>query len=384
MQPLVIRNAALGLAGALADIRCENGVIASLGEDLPVDGADVVDAGGSCVLPGFVDCHTHACWTGSRLDEWERCLEGASYLEILESGGGIMSTVRAVRGAEEHQLAEELLARLNRCLRHGTTTIEIKSGYGLTTADELKMLRAIRAAAESWAGSVVPTACIGHCKDPGNADHVRRTIDETLPAVTAEFSGITIDAYCERGAWSLAESLELFDAALNAGHPVRVHADQFNDLGMIPEAVLRGFQSVDHLEASSPDHLEQLARSETFGVMLPMCGWHLDGRYANGRAFVDAGGSLAIASNLNPGSAPCFSMATVIAQATRTLGISIESAIDAATRAPAVLMGFADRGQLAIGQRADLILLDTTDARDIAFFTGWNPVRAVWVGGTRI
>ncbi len=384
MAPLVLRNAKLGLSDRIVDLRIEDGVIRSIADPSPVADGPSFNVAGRCILPGFVDCHTHACWTGSRLAEWEQCLAGASYLDILRAGGGIMSTVRSVRAASQQQLAEEMLRRLATCLRHGTTTIEVKSGYGLTTRDELKMLRAIHDASVRWPGTVVATACIGHAKDPEQSEHVRTTIRETLPAVTAEFPGIAIDAYCERGAWSLSESLELLDAAIAAGHPVRVHADQFNDLGMIPEAIRRGFRSVDHLEASSPEHLLALAASETFGVMLPMCGWHLDGRYANGGRFVEAGGSLAIASNLNPGSAPCPSMASVVAQATRKLGLSIGGAIEAATAGPARLLGLHDRGRLEPGQRADLILLDTDDARNVAFYGGWNPVLKVWVAGEEV
>lgn len=385
MTALVITNAVLGLSGATGGLRVEDGRITELGQHVPMAGADEFDAGSRCLLPGFVDCHTHACWAGSRLDEWERCLAGATYLEVLEAGGGIMSTVRAVRAATEVELADRLLQRLATCLHHGTTTIEVKSGYGLTTEAELKMLAAIHRAEDSFPGTVVPTACIGHCKDPEQGDaHVRTTIEQTLPAISKAFPGITIDAYCEKGAWSLSESLALFDAALEAGHPVRVHADQFNDLGMIPEAIRREFQSVDHLEASTSVHLELLAESQTHGVMLPMCGWHLDGRFADGRSFVESGGSLAIATNLNPGSAPCFSMATVVAQATRSCGLSIETAVEASTSGGASVLGLADRGRLAEGQRADLVLLDTSDARDIAFFGGWNPVTDVWVAGERV
>ncbi|MEO0632356.1 MAG: amidohydrolase family protein, partial [Planctomycetota bacterium] len=309
MTAFTIHNARFGLSERPIDVAIAHGTIAAITDASSATPGGSFDAAGRCILPGFIDCHTHACWTGCRLDEWEQCLAGASYLAILNAGGGIMSTVRAVRAASQEQLTAELLHRLAVCLRHGTTTIEVKSGYGLTTADELKMLRAITDAGSRWRGTLVPTASIGHAKDPAQTDHVATTIHETLPAVTKEFPGIAIDAYCEAGAWSLSESLELFDAAIEAGHPIRVHADQFNDLGMIPEAVRREFRSVDHLEASTPEHLQQLAESETFGVMLPMCAWHLDDRYADGAAFLQHGGSLALASNLNPGSAPCFSMA---------------------------------------------------------------------------
>lgn len=341
------------------------------------------DVRGRTVLPGFVDCHTHACFAGSRLDEWARKLAGASYLELMEKGGGIMATVRATREASEAELAELLLTRLNRMLAHGSTTIEVKSGYGLDTESELKMLRAILSAGASFPGTVIPTACIGHAIDP-DVKHdrfVRRTIDETLPAVTAEFPGIALDAYCEKGVWTLDDCLALFDAGQAAGHPIRVHADQFNALGMIGAAVERGFASVDHLEATNQQGLRTLAASETCGVMLPASGFHLDDRYGDGRAFMDAGGRLALATNYNPGSAPCWSMPFVIALAVRKLGLTPAEAIHAATAAGAELLGLPDRGKIAPGMRADLVVLDTTDARDLAFEFGGNPVARVMAGG---
>lgn len=339
-----------------------------------------IDAGGRVLMPAFVDCHTHLCWAGQRLGEWEAKLAGATYLDILTSGGGILATVRAVRAASRAQLTDHLLERLAWLLREGTTTVEIKSGYGLDTASELKMLRAIAAAARRWAGTVVPTACIGHAIDPEvttaheRGAFVRRTMDETLPAIGAEFPGITIDAYCEEGAWSRDDCQRLFDRALAAGHPVRAHADQFHSLGLVPEAVARAYRSVDHLEASSPADLAALAESGTFGVMLPCSGFHTDGRYANGRAFLDAGGRLAIATNTNPGSAPSQSMPMAIALAARHNGVTPAEAIACATATPADLLGLPDRGRIEPGCRADLVLLRHRDERALAFEFGGNPV----------
>ena len=335
------------------------------------------------MLPGFVDCHTHACFAGTRLDEWERKLAGVSYLDLLEQGGGIMATVRATREASETELTELLLARLTRMLAHGSTTVEVKSGYGLDTESELKMLRAIARAGESFAGTVVPTACIGHAIDP-EVEHgrfVRRTMDETLPAVTAEFPGIALDAYCEKGAWSLDDCLALFAAGQAAGHPIRVHADQFNALGMIEAAVELGFASVDHLEATGIEGLDRLATSTAFGVMLPASGFHLDERYGDGRAFLDAGGRLALGTNYNPGSAPCWSMPFVVALAVRKLGLTPAEAVHASTAAGAELLGLSDRGKIEPGMRADLVVLDATDARELAFEFGGNPVARVMAGG---
>lgn len=404
---LEIRGAlALASSPGLCDVRIEAGVIASV---TPFDPRDrfttvegftvtdpkgnsvtlhdhpradqVIDANGRVLIPGFVDCHTHACWAGSRLDEWERRLRGESYLDILRRGGGIMSTVRAVRAASRQQLANSTRDRLARFLAAGTTTLEIKSGYGLTTADELKMLAAISDAASSWPGTVVPTALLGHAIDPDQPDFVQRTIRETLPAVHAEFPGITIDLYLESGAWPLDQSRALLDAALSLGHPVRLHADQFNSLGGVPLAIALGARSVDHLEASTPADLRALANSETTGVILPVCGVHSESAFANARALLDAGGRLAIASNCNPGSAPTESIPFALATAVRRCGVTPGEAIAAATSAAAHVLRLPDRGLIAPGLRADLCLLDTTDERDLTFQLASNLVRQVWCAG---
>ncbi len=371
-----------------ADVVIRDGVIESIhdgsGHDRPVRESDgcVIEARGRVLMPAFVDCHTHACWAGSRVDEWERKLRGADYLEILAAGGGILATVRAVRAASEQALAESLLQRLQIMLRHGTTAVEVKSGYGLNTANEIKMLRAIQAASEKWPGNVAATACIGHAIDPDTdpKQFVRQTIDETLPAVTGEFPGITIDAYCEEGAWSVKDCLELFERGMAAGHPIRVHADQFHALGMVTQAVQQHFVSVDHLETSTSEELQLLAASETYGVMLPCCGFHLDDRYANGRAFVDAGGKLALATNWNPGSAPCPAMPMVIALACRKLGLTVAEAINASTGNAARVIGDRQHGTIRVGNRADLILLGHTDVRQLAQEFGANPIDLIICG----
>ena len=381
------RGPALADLGAIdaADVLIKDGRIARVGAGVtPPPSAEVIDAAGRVLMPAFVDAHTHACWAGERYAEWAHKLAGATYLEILERGGGIMSTVRSVRTATLEYLTDLLVARLNLMLETGTTAVEVKFGYGLDTKTELKMLRAIAAADQRWPGRVRPTACIGHALDPDHADPVARTVDETLPAVSAEFPGITIDAYCETGAWSLDDCLRLFDAAAHRGHPIRVHADQFNDLGMIPAAVTRGFRSVDHLEATSPEHLRQLAESDAFGVVLPCSGFHLDQRYADARAFVDAGGALALATNLNPGSAPAYDLPTAIAMGVRFCGLTPAEAIAACTVNAADLLGYDDLGRIAPGTSADLILLRHTDEIALAHDLGGRHADLVLCNGEAV
>jgi imidazolonepropionase len=236
------RGTALGDLSAIdmADVLVENDRISAVGEDLAIPrGTEEIDSDGRVLMPGFVDCHTHALWAGHRLEEWEMRLKGAAYLDILAAGGGIMSTVRAVRAASDEALEANLLQRLHCALACGTTTIEVKSGYGLTTRDELRMLRIIRGIAEQWPGTIIPTALLGHAIDPDirpSARFIDTVINETLPAVHAEFPGITIDAFCEESAWSLDACVRLFEKAIDLGHPIRVHTDQFTALGMLTAA----------------------------------------------------------------------------------------------------------------------------------------------------
>ncbi|MBI1189580.1 MAG: imidazolonepropionase [Tepidisphaera sp.] len=367
------------------DVEISNGLIAAIrptdvtSKSPPSGYDDVVNAHGCVLLPGFVDCHTHACWVGDRLDEWEQKLRGVPYLDILAKGGGIMSTVRAVRQSPAQSLMGHLLWRIAEMQRTGTTAAEVKSGYGLSTHEELKMLRAIRGAASKWPGTLRMTALLGHAIDPDIPDFVERTIRETLPAVHAEFPDVTIDAFLEHGAWSLDQTTRLLDKALDLGHPVRLHADQFNSLGGIPLAIRLAARSVDHLEASTPADLAALGASSTIGVGLPICGLHLDNRYANLRAVLDAGGQVAIATNFNPGSAPSGSMPLAIAAAVRHCGLTPHEAIVASTLGGTAVLGLPDRGRLEVGLPADAVLLGVRDERELAYQLGSPIIRRVFI-----
>jgi imidazolonepropionase len=366
-------------------VRVRGGQIDELGPRLaPRENERVIEGEGRVLMPGFVDAHTHALFAGDRLDEFELIRQGKSYLEILVAGGGILSTVRAVRQTSQAELSRILSRRLHTLLEQGTTSIEVKSGYGLTTDDELKMLRAIRSAAENFPGTVVPTALLGHAIDPAQSDFVSRVVTETLPRVHDEFPGITIDAFCERGAWSVGDCRRLFEQALTLGHPLRLHTDQFSALGGVDLALELGALSVDHLEATPPEALQRIAQSRTCGVMLPVGGFHGDARYAAGRTFLDAGGKLVLATNYNPGSSPCSSMPFVIALGVRQLGLNAGEAIRACTASAAELLGLHDRGKIAVGARADLILLRHTDERMLGYELGGNPVEKVFIAGREV
>ncbi len=349
----------------------EDGRICGIGEGTPPDAmtADVVlDLDGRIVLPAWVDCHTHACWAGTRYAEWEAMMAGTTYTEILEAGGGIHATVAAVRASSEETLAENLLTRVGRMQTWGAGTIEVKSGYGLTTESELRMLRAIHAVSQQADAQIIGTFLGAHAIDAAQPDFVDRVIEHTLPAVAEEFPGITCDAYLEEGAWSVNDTRRLFERATELGCPLRLHADQFNSMGGVQLAVEMGARSVDHLEAATEEDIQSLAASDTAGVLLPASGFHVDGRYAPGRAMVDAGVPLAIATNFNPGSAPTPSMPMAIALACRRCGLRPAEAIVAATVNAATILGVdSDVGTLQVGKRADVQVLDERDHRAIAW-----------------
>ena len=342
----------------------------------------VIDAEGRVVLPTFIDCHTHSCWAGSRLEEFESGLRGVPYLEILAAGGGIMSTVRSVREASQEDLATSLVGRVALLASLGTTVVEVKSGYGLTTEDELKMLRAIHDASQEVPQLISGTFLGAHAIDPDVANFANIVIEETLPAVANEFPNITCDAYCEEGAWSVEETTKLFERAIELGCPIRAHVDQFNSLGMLTKAIELGAISVDHLEHSTDKELALLAKSQTIGVLLPASGFCLNDEYARGRAIIDIGCAVAIATNLNPGSAPMPSMPFAIALACRRLGLSPAEAITAATVNAACVLGLQEQvGRIKVGFRGDIQLLDCEDERELAWqVCGGGPL-LVSIGG---
>jgi imidazolonepropionase len=370
---------------ARGDVLVSDGKIAAVGTDLAVPpDAEVIEAEGRVLMPGFVDCHTHACWAGDRLDEWEQQLSGSAPAEIAKRGGGIHATIRAVREATRKQLAAALRTRLDLMLHHGTTTVEVKSGFGLTIEAELKMLHAIQRAAQEWPGTVVPTALLGQAIDGDAANHTRMVVREMLPAVWHEFPGITVDACCEESGWPVEACVRLFDRAKKHGLTIRVHADQTTSLGMVPEALRLHARSIDHLENATKPDLLALAASDTFGVITPAASFHTGGRYARGGALIDSGGLLALATDCNPATAPTFSMPFAIALAVRCCGLTPAEAIVASTVNAAAVLGFTDRGTIEPGQRADLILLRHRDERLLAYELGGNPVELVISGGKRV
>lgn len=353
------------------DVLVRDGLIVDVGERLDATAEFEIDAGGGVLMPGFVDCHTHACWAGDRLDEFERKLAGEDYLTILKSGGGIMSTVRATRAASVKQLRTLTITHLDRMLAMGTTTAEVKTGYGLNTDTERHMLEAILACGRGDGASamrVIPTFLGAHAIDREQEDFVNRTIEETLPAIVEMQPGIACDAYCEDGAWSLEETMRLFKRAKALGCPLRLHTDQFNSLGATRMAIAMGAVSVDHLEAIADEEIALVAASDATAVLLPISGFCTDGRYAPGRRLIDAGAAVAIASNYNPGSAPSPSVPFAMSLACRMMNVLPSEAITACTVNAAHVLGLGDRvGRIAPGYAADLVLWDEVDERALAY-----------------
>jgi imidazolonepropionase len=377
------RGKAMAELGVISrgEVLADDGKIVAVGPSVEApSGARVINANGRVLMPGFVDCHTHACYAGNRIDEWEERLRGLSEAEIQKKGGGTRATMQAVHESTKKQLAAGLRDRLNRMLREGTTTVEVKSGYGLNGDGELKMLGAIVRSGQDWPGTVVPTALLGHAYEGQPDDDARMVVKEVLHQVSQEFPDIAIDARVDEGEWSREACVRLFEKAMKH-HPLRVHADEFQALGMVPEAIRLYARSVDHLEASTKADLTALAKSQTCGVILPGTGFHRGGRFARAGFLVDQGGAVALGTNYNPGSAPMYSMPLAIALAVRCCGLIPAEAIVAATVNAAAVLGLKDRGTIEPGQRADLILLCHADERMLAYEFGGSAVEAVICAG---
>jgi imidazolonepropionase len=345
-----------------------------------------VDATGRVVMPGFVDAHTHVVFAGERAAEFEQRIRGESYLAIMAAGGGIMSTVRATRAVSLDDLLAQSALRLDRMLAHGTTTAEVKTGYGLEASSELRMLQAI--ADLRWRNpmDLVPTFLGAHAvptewaADPDG--YVDQIIGEMLPAVCRAEAPLRprfFDVFCEDGAFSLRQARKLLVAAREWGLGLKVHADEFTLLGGAGLAAELGAVSADHLACTPRRDLEQMAAAGVVAVLLPGTAFGLgQAHYADARTMLAVGLPVALGSDLNPGTCWCESMPFIVSLACRYMGLSPAEAIVAATRNAAFAVGLGDRvGSLAAGFQADLIVLDLPDHRHLPYRFGTNPVRTV-------
>jgi imidazolonepropionase len=349
-----------------------------------------LDAGGHVILPGFVDPHTHAIWAGDRAAEFEMRLQGKTYLEIQAAGGGIVSTVKATRTASLEKLLHETRPRLWSMFCYGTTTAEAKTGYGLRTAAELRMLQALLALDAEGPLELAITFLGAHAIPPeykGDPDaYIDLVCTTMLPVLTewwphhAPFHHMPfVDVFCETGAFTLEQSRRILETASSLGFPLKIHSDEFDSLGGTRMAVDLGAVSADHLVATTLEDIAALAASDTVAVALPCTPFGLaEPHYTPARAILEAGGLLAIATDLNPGTAWCESMQFAIALACRYLRLTPAQAIVAATINAAAAIGRAGRiGSLEPGKQADLIILSVSDYRHIGYRFGGNLVQTV-------
>ena len=374
-----LRREALGTVDVLEDafVLCENGRIAATGrmrdlQPLPGD-VQELDGSGRCAVPGLVDCHTHACFAGDRVGEFALRARGASYEELHAAGGGILSTVQATRSAGEAGLRAAVRTHREWMLRAGTTTFESKSGYGLDRETELASLRAI--AAEGG----IPTWLGAHAVPPEFAD-ADAYVDFLLADVLPEAARLAeaADVFVEEGAFEIEQARRYLEGCRAAGLALRIHADQFTERGAVPLAVELGARSVDHLEATGPEGIGALAASEVVAVLLPVSALFLARPMPPGRALVDAGAAVALATDFNPGSSFCESLPIVCSLACTQLHLSPEEALSACTVNAAHVLARADRiGRVAPGFAADLVLLDAPDWRYLAYHLGGDVVATV-------
>jgi imidazolonepropionase len=351
---------------------------------------ETLDAGGHVVMPGFVDPHTHLLWVGDRAAEFEMRLEGKTYLEILAAGGGILSTVRITRQASLEVLLDETRPRLRDMLAHGTTTAEAKTGYGLQTETELRMLQALLLLDAEGPLDIAPTFLGAHAIPPEYKDNpdgytsllctemlpiIRRWWVAHLPTRPLPF----VDVFCETGAFSLEQSRIILETARSMGFPLKIHADEFDNLGGASLAAGLGAISADHLVKTSPADISALARSETVVVSLPCTPFGLAEReYTPAQAILEAGGLLALASDLNPGTAWGGNMQFTIALACRYLRLTPAQAIVAATLNAAAAISRTDSiGSIEPGKQADLLILNVSDYRHLGYRFGTNLVQTV-------
>ncbi len=377
-------------------VAVRDGRIVAVGPTAQLDGTfaaeRAIDCTGLSVCPGFVDAHTHTVFGGDRAAEFELRIQGASYLEIMAAGGGIVSTVRHTRAASEDELVRSATVRLDEMLALGTTTVEIKTGYGLSVEDELKMLQVIERLDRDHPCDIVPTFLGAHAvpiEFDGNAEaYTQCVIDEILPEAAAWYASsrfaaqgvpMYIDVFCEDHAFDLGQSRRVLEAGIEAGLKAKMHVDQFNNLGGVPMALELGAASVDHLDVTGRAEIEMLGGSGTIAVPLPAVNFNLGmTEYADARAMMDAGAAVALATDLNPGSAPCPSLPAVMAIACRYQRLTPAEALNASTINAAHAIGAGDEtGTIEVGKRADILVLKAGDFRHIPYFFGGNPVQTV-------
>jgi imidazolonepropionase len=345
---------------------------------LPRD-AEVINAAGQVVLPGFVDSHTHLIFAGSREDEFEQRLQGLSYQQIAERGGGINATVRRVRAASKEELKALARPRLRRLLQHGVTTVEVKSGYGLTPADEIKCLEAVAELNAEGPLELVPTFLGAHAVPPeyrsDRDGYLRRLVDDMLPEVTRGQLAEFCDVFCETGVFSVEESRRILTRARDLGLRLKLHADELTPLGGAELAASLGATSADHLLCVTDAGIDALAAAGTVATLLPGTAFFLGVPYAPARRLIERGVAVALASDCNPGTCPTENLPLVGAMACTQMRMLPAEVVNALTLNAAAALGRSDRvGSLEPGKQADLVLCAVPDYRHLFYHFGINHV----------
>jgi imidazolonepropionase len=377
-----------------AALRAEDGVLVFVGSESDYrrryagrPAATSIDASGKTLLPGFVDCHTHPVWAGDRGEEIGRRLAGQSYASIAAGGGGIAATVAATRAAKDDELRALVAQRLGRMLSCGTTTVEAKSGYGLTEQEEIRSLRLLSSVGGSDLPRLVPTLLAAHEVPPEyrnrRGEWVRIVAEELVPRCAEENLARFCDVFCEEGVFTVEESRRILEAARSAGLGLRIHADELScSGGALLGAELRA-DSADHLLCIGEKEIEALAAAGTVAVILPGTAWWMRSRPAPARAMIEAGVPVAVATDANPGTCNTESLPAVAAHACLDSGLTVEETLTAMTlNAAASLRLSSEIGSLEVGKSADVVLLDAPDDRHLFYHWGVNLVSAVVRGGS--
>jgi imidazolonepropionase len=374
---ILVREGRIALAGPWKEIKAAAGEL-----------SEEIDAGGRLATPGFVDAHTHLVFGGNRVEEFERRAGGESYQSIAASGGGILSTVRQTRAASEDELEASARSRLGWVIRNGTTTIEIKSGYGLSLRDETKILKVARRLNDMT--RVVPTFLGAH-EIPeefraNRSSYVDLIINEMLPAVHRDQLAEYVDVFCESHVFSLAETAQIVHAAQALGLPARLHVDQLKDSGGAALAASLGAATADHLECTTSSGIQALKQANVQPVLLPGSVYALGShRYPLAREMIDAGLPLVLASDFNPGSSPTPSIPMIVSLAVTQMKMSVAEAVTAVTVNAAYSLSRGHLvGSLEPGKIADFVIHQFNDYRELGYYFGVEPAEQVFMGGRRV
>ena len=363
----------------------------ALAAQVDLTGAEIIDAGGRAVLPGFVDSHTHFVFAGDRAEEFQLRHAGVSYEELARQGRGILSTVRATRAASDDELADLAYARLRSFAAHGTTTVEGKTGYGLDTTTEARCLALMNALAEKpGLPAVVPTFLGAHTIPPelrGSPDDRARYVDLVVEEMLPAFTGKArfCDVFCEATAFTVEETRRILESARDLGYLLKLHANQLGPSGGARLAAELGAVSADHLDFASDDELDALRQANVTATLLPGCSFSLSTPYPTARRFYDHGLRVALATDFNPGTSYCENMQMMIALAVSAMGMTLDEAIAAATLGGAWALGLQDEvGSLATGKRCDVSILTGHDERELAYHFGVNLVARTIIGAHEV